>query len=315
MRLLGEVGADVDLAVGLPGPADDVALLLRDRLDDEQARALAAWVRAGGTLVVTDPGSRLVPPAKGAGSLEGDEVLTPGVCDIDAVADVGEVDAGPAARYVTADGSGSCFGTASSAFVVTGPVGAGHVVAVGGAAFVTNERLAARDNAVLAVALLAPRPGLVVRVVDPPLPVGGGDESLYDLISDGVRRLGVQLGVAFVLYALWRAIRFGRPVDEAQPVEIAGAELVSATGRLLERTRAPGPAAEVLRRDLRRSVGSRYGFPVGDGPAALIELVATRSAVDRATLEVALGDRQVTTDDDLVAVARAVSSVHQEVLR
>src|SRR3546814_8139145 len=91
----------------------------------------------------------------------------------------------------------------------------------------------------LAAPLLAPEPATTVRFLDPPVPAGGGDESLIDLIPPGVERALLQLGVAFVLYAVWRAIRLGRPVREDQPVRIAGSELVAAVGRLLGRTRRP----------------------------------------------------------------------------
>lgn len=314
VALVEGLGGEVELAVGLPGGADDIALLLRDRLDDDQAGALLGWVRAGGTLVVTDPGSRLAPPAEAGGPLAADEVLSPGSCTVPAFSAVAEVDAGSPARYPTVGADASCFGDDTAAFVVTSAVGEGRVVAVGGAALVTNERLGRRDNAVLAAALLAPRAGLTVRFVDPPLPAGGGDKSLYDLVSDDVRRFGLQLGVAFALYAIWRAIRLGRPVAEPRPVEIAGSELVGATGRLLERTRAPGPAAEVLRADLRRALAMRFGLSAGGPPSDLVDLLRERTSLDAATLERALSDHAVTTDAELVVVARAVVSVHQEVL-
>ncbi len=316
VSLLDRLGTDVELAVGLPQRTDDVALLLSDRLDQEQTDDVLAWVREGGTLVVTDPGSSLSPTFIDANDpLEDPEDLARGICTIDALADVEVVDGGAAVRYDTGLGYGSCMGSRDFAFVVATAEGAGDIVALGGAAFVTNDRLDHDDNAVLAAALLAPRSGTQVRFVDPPIPAGGGDKSLYDLVSDGVRRAGLQLGIAFVLYAAWRAIRFGRPVREGQPVEIAGAELVGAAGRLLERGRAPSAAAEVLRDRLRRALRARLGVPETASPEALATVVAERTGVDLERAQAAVGDHPVTSDDDLVAVARAVASVHQEVLR
>ena len=203
----------------------------------------------------------------------------------------------------------------TSRFVVAGSLGAGHVVAVGGPAFATNERLGHHDNAVLAAALLAPVAGRTVRFVDPPIPAGGGDKSLYELVSDGVRRAGLQLGLAFLLYAAWRAIRLGRPVAEPQPVEIAGAELVVAAGHLLERGRSPGGAAEVLRAHLRDRVQARLGLPTATSPAQLAELLVERFGVDREQALAAVGDHAVTTDAELVVVSQAAAHIHQEVLR
>lgn len=315
MALLDGLGAEVVLSTGLPEDRDDVALLLDDRLDENQTDEVLAWVRSGGLLVVTDPGSSLVPFTFGGGELLEPEDLDRGVCTIDALDGVDVVDGGNAARYDTDGGYGSCLGSRDFAFVVASAEGDGDIVAVGGAAFATNERLGQKDNAVLAAALLAPASGAAVRFVDPPIPAGGGDKSLYDLVSDGVRRAALQLGIAFVVYAAWRAIRLGRPVREEQPVEIAGSELVSATGRLLERGRSPGTAAEVLRDGLRRTLRARLGVPAVVSPKALAEVVAERTRVDPQRAHAAVGDDPVTTDDELVAVARAVASVHEEVHR
>ena len=59
-----------------------------------------------------------------------------------------------------------------------------------------------------------------------------------------------QLLIAFVVFALWRGRRLGRPVAEVQPVEIAGSELVVAVGNLLQKAGRPEIAAERLRSDL-----------------------------------------------------------------
>jgi hypothetical protein len=315
VSLVEELGGRADLSVGLPRAGDDVALLLSDRLDEDQTADVLRWVRDGGTLVVMDPGSSLAP----AGVIPGDPLdtadLERGYCTLDALEGVEVVDGGAAARY-DADGAyGSCLGSRDFAFVVATEEGAGDIVAIGGASFATNDQLAKDDNAVLAAGLLVPEPGTTVRFVDPPLPAGGGDRSLYDLVSAGVRRGGIQLGLAFLVYAMWRAVRLGRPVREHQAVEIAGAELVGAAGRLLERGRSPGAAAEVLREGLRRPVRARLGVSAHAPSGALAQVVADRAGIELAQAQAAVGEDPVTTEDELVAVARAIASVHQEVLR
>jgi hypothetical protein len=315
VSLVEELGGRVELSVGLPDQGDDVALLLSDRLDEDQTGEVLRWVRGGGTLVVTDPGSSLSP----AGVIPGDPLDTAdverGFCTLDALDGVEVVDGGAAARYDANGAYGSCLGSRDFAFVVATAEGDGDIVAIGGAAFATNDQLAKEDNAVLAAGLLVPDAGTTVRFVDPPLPAGGGDKSLYDLVSHGVRRGGIQLGLAFVLYAVWRAVRLGRPVREDQPVEIAGAELVGAAGRLLERGRSPGAAAEVLRAGLRRPLRARLGVATHAPSEALAQVVAERTGLGLAQARAAVGEDPVTTEDELVAVARAVASVHQEVLR
>ncbi len=314
VSLLEGLGADVELSVGLPDVDDEIALLLSDRLDDEQTDAVLGWVRRGGTLVVTDPASSFVPAVSLPSDVLAPEDLDRGICTVAALDGVETVDGGAAVRYDTSVGHTSCLGSRDFAFVVVSTEGEGQLVAVGGAAFATNDRLAAEDNAVLAAGLLAPRSGTTVRFVDAPIPAGGGDKTLYELISDGVRRAGLQLGLAFVVYALWRAIRLGRPVREPQAVEIAGSELVAATGRLLERGRSPREAAEVLRDGLRRDLRARLGVSLDASTDTLAQVVAERSGVDLQDARTAVGDHPVTSDDELVAVARAIATVHQEVI-
>lgn len=316
VTLLDELGADVDLAVGLPDDQDDVALLLQDRLDEEQTAELEDWVAGGGTLVVTDPGSPLTPPLAEPELVPGTDPVEPGRCSIDALADIGEVDGGAAVRYDTSEGDATCFDDADrGAYVVAYELGEGDVVAIGGAAFVTNDLLDEADNAVLAATLLVPEGSGHVRFVEPPVPAGGGEKTLTDLVPPGVKRALAQLGVAFVLFALWRAIRLGQPVPEGQPVEVAGSELVSAIGRLLSRSRGAGEAAETVRSALRRRLRARLGAPVELPADALAELAAARTGVDLATARAALGEGPVRTDDELVAVARAVARINQEVPR
>jgi hypothetical protein len=314
VALLQGLGAEVELSEGLPDAGDDVALVLADRLDEQQTADVLAWASAGGTLVVTDPASSLTPESLGVDPFE-EGGFGRGICTVGALADVEEVDAPSPARYDTGRADSSCLGSRDFAFVVVEANGQGQVVSVGGAAFATNERLGNDDNAVLAAALLAPSSSTSIRFVDAPLPAGGGDKALTDLISDGVRRAGLQLGIAFLLYAAWRAVRLGRPVSESQPVEIAGSELVGAAGRLLERGRGAGAAADVLRSRLRRSLASRFGVPPGAPPSTLAATVVERTGADPARVDAAIGDRPVSSDDDLVAVADAIARLQQEVLR
>lgn len=313
VSLLERLDSRVELSTGLPGGEDDVALLLRDRLDPPQRGEVLDWVRGGGTLVVTDPGSALV-PGEALAAEPSQRELTRGACTVAALDDVAIVDGGSSVRYRSDGADGSCLGSRSYAFVVVRSEGEGTIVAMGGADAFTNDRLQHVDNAVLAVALLSPSAGTRVRFVDAPTPVGGGDKSLYELISDGLRRGALQLGLAFLIYAAWRAIRLGRPVREELPVEVAGSELVGATGRLLERSRSPAASAEVLRTRLRSAIRARLGLPAGVPEARLAELVADRG-VDPSLARAALGNDAVTSDEELVAVARAVHSVQQEVLR
>ncbi|MFZ6005069.1 MAG: DUF4350 domain-containing protein [Actinomycetota bacterium] len=315
VELVRRLGGRVDLTAGLPVAADDVALVLQDRLDPDQTADLERWVRDGGTLVVTDPSSPLTPLFDDIGLRPAARPTEVGTCSITALSGMGPVDGGEAVRYAVPPGADSCYGDGDSAFVVAQELGAGEIVAVGGAALLTNALLGEHDNAVLAAALLVPSAGTEVRFVDAPLPAGGGEKTLVDLVPAGVKRALAQLAFAFVLYALWRAIRHGRPVLERQPVEVSGSELVVAVGRLLSRTRSPQAAAERLRGSLRRSLRTRLGVAPDASIETLAEITAARTGQSISRVLEALDEREITSDAQLVAVAAAVASIREEVLR
>jgi hypothetical protein len=314
-ELVRRLGGDVQVSVGLPRAADDVALVFEDRFSEAQREDVLDWVRAGGRLVVAVPGLLTPEPAPWGVFDDELDVVGPGECTIGALTRLAEVEPGGGRRLEVPAGAGYCYGDDEAAFVVAVDEGAGVVVAVGGPGFAVNERLDRRDNAALAAALLVPEPGTSVRFVDPPVPAGEGDKTLLELIPSGIARVVLQLGVAFVLYALWRAVRLGKPVTEHQPVRIAGSELTGAVGRLLARTRSPGAAADLLRADLRRDLAARLGLPPDAGAEQFADAVAARSDTDPEGVLATLSDRPVATDDELVALARTAATIRQEILR
>ena len=233
VELVRASGGRATVSATAPDASTAVALLLVDTTSETMTAELDQWVRRGGVLVVADPRSSFVPPARAAPSLFGLAAATVprGECTIAALGGVDQVAPGDgSARFEVPDGAQACIDQGSGAFVVDQPVGDGHVVSVGGADAFTNQLLGTDDNAVLAVGLLAPRPGTELqRAVGHDRRAGPG-QSLTSLISTGVRFGLWELVAAFVLYALWRGRRLGRPVAEVQPVQIGGSELVSAHG-------------------------------------------------------------------------------------
>ena len=316
--LLEELGATVDLTSAVPGPQHDTALVLIDDLDDEQADTLRAWVRSGGTAVVADPRSDLVPAAArrsaaaGLFDVEDDGDALPRECELPALRDVRSVDPSGGVLFEAPAGGTGCFTRRGAHFLVASPLGDGTIVGLGGPAAFVNSVIGNADNAALAVSLLAPREGTEIAFLRPP-PPGGGQRTLWDLVSDRVKGGFWQLGVAFLVLVLWRSRRLGRPVSEPQPVELAGSELVVAVGNLLQVAKRRDHAAYLLRRDLRAHLARRLGLPA-DAPGAVIaDVAARRTGIDRARLEAALGDAPVGDDAGLVALGRSVEAVREEV--
>jgi Domain of unknown function (DUF4350) len=328
--LAGELGADVSIAEGLPelgrggdaGGGPDVIVLLSDVLTAAQSDALDAWVEDGGRLVVTDPGSGFTPLAVGGFEVM-EQLGTAGMnerCEIDALdgIDVESVEPrnGGLLYEVELGAQGCVDGPPGTAFLVADDRGDGTVVAFGGSGLVVNAALADGENAAVVAALVAPEPGTEVVVLRPGTFAAGtgGDRSLFELVPDGVKRALVALAAAFTIYAVWRARRLGRPVSEPQPVAVAGSELVAAVGNLLDRTRSPAHAAELLRADLRRVLADSLGVPPGSPPDVIATVAGARTGIDEAELRWALGSEPVTDDAGLVALARTIDRIREEVL-
>jgi Domain of unknown function (DUF4350) len=321
MDVLRELGGEVRISSDPPGSTIQTTLLLSDDLTPERRQDLLEWVRQGGTLVVADPSSGVteVEPAGSTriGLLDAEIERR---CDVAALRDVGRVAAPggvvfevPASRGAAA-GTRACFPRNDGAWLLVQPLGLGTVVRLGGASVLVNEELGEADNGLLLASLLVPAPGTAVRVLQPPLP-GGGNAGLGDLIAPRVRLALWQLVVAFVLLALWRARRLGRPVAEPQPVQLPGAELVLAVGNLLQRAKGRGQAAGLLTDDLRRSLAERLGLPPSAPPDLVADTVATRTGIPRERVLRTLSPTTPRDEAELVALSQAVDSVRREVTR
>lgn len=314
--VLDELGAEVDVTSDVPDDDTDVVLLLADQTTEDQQDELRRWVEAGGTLVVADPNSPFTPIPTATTDAFGGLVqasMGPGICTIEALADVGRIDARGGLAYDVAGATGQCYGDDTAAFVVTNAAGDGTIVGVGGAGMFTNESLDDFDNAVLAAALLAPTPGTTVAFLEPPAP-GSGDATLGDLVAPGVKAALAQLVVAFIVYALWRARRLGPPIEEPQPVQIAGSELVGAVGNLLQQTRSPERAAAVLRDDLRRSLCAHLGLAVDSPSDVVASVTARRTGADAEAVYAALAGPPLTSDHDLITLAQTHETIRKELL-
>jgi hypothetical protein len=333
--LLRELGAKVDLDVGQPDADADVALMLRDQFNSAERSRLKSWTRQGHVLVVVDPSSPLNPPVPSFQDVVDDPADTnsdqsgfdlgfevrPGDCDIAPLDDPDinyvEVFGGPVDYRVDREAQ-SCFGDGpgGSAYVVATPEGEGTIVAIGGSGIILNRSLGDGDNAPVIAALLAPRDGTRVAVLDPGRPTiaasGQGDKTLWGLVPAGVKLGLLQVVLAFLIYVFWRVRRLGKPVTEPQPVKVAGSELVSAVGGLLERSKSPQHAADVMRADLRRDLILHLGIPNNLADDTLGKVLAARTGLDEARLQAALGPGPVTSDRDLLAVAQLIDYVRKE---
>jgi hypothetical protein len=317
VETLRALGVQVTVGPAAPDASTTTALLLSDRLVDTQVKPVDDWVRRGGTLVVADPQSHFSITRPTGRTLVG--FIEPELerrCDEPALRDVHRVLVPNGRLLRVPDGGFGCFteGSASSAFLVSAAVGRGRVVQLGGAGAFINARLDKVDNGLLAVTLLAPRRDSRVAVLQPAV-AGDGQRSLTDLVGPRVKLALLQLAIAFAIVVLWRARRLGRPVLEAQPVHIAGSELVAAVGNLLQRARGRPHAAALLRDDLRRTLTDRLGLPPDTPPSSVADAAAARTGVAADRVRAALAGPSPASEDDLVVLAQTVEAIRQEVTR
>jgi Domain of unknown function (DUF4350) len=116
----------------------------------------------------------------------------------------------------------------------------------------SNAYLAKGGDAALALNLLRTAAGIVWLVPSPSaLPTqatSAGQQSFFALVPWPAYLIVIQLGVAVLLAAAWRARRLGPLVAERLPVIVRASETVEGHGRLYQSLRARDRAAVALRK-------------------------------------------------------------------
>jgi hypothetical protein len=319
-------------------------LVLEDRLNDEQRQQLLDFVEAGGVAVVADPDSSL----HGGSGLDGgavevsasdtggvqrevevDRNVVPGRCTIPALVDLRGVFVPDGVLFPVGPDEAQCFTrlgspgtgsgeTAANSFVIVREFGDGLIVGLGDNEPFTNRFLRRGDNSGLAVALLVPEEGAEVAIVlgstaSPTVSdVGSGDETLRDLVPPWVWMSLVLGAVAFVVFAISRSTRVGRLVAEPIAAPIAGSELVSATGNLMERAGHVERAGWLLIARMHRDLCRVHGVELGAPLAELDRVVAQRSGTRPGEVE-ALLRTIASSGDRLDALSAAIDQMRRTV--
>lgn len=122
------------------------------------------------------------------------------------------------------------------------------------------------------------------------------ENPLWDAFPPWFWALLIQLALAVVLLALWRARRLGPPVTEPLPVTVRAAETVYGRGRLYRRAKARGPTADLLRAAARDRLAQLITPTPG---MSLVEAAAAATGRDRDEIEGLLDGPTPESDDDL----------------
>jgi hypothetical protein len=274
----------------------------------------------------------LVAPAGGALAAVTEQVTAAGAdvdianrlpdCSQEGATAAGSVDIG--GRTYHADTGTACYPVDGNAtLAVSRTHGGSRLAVLGSGTFLTNGRLSQEGNAALGLNLLgADGSADEVRwLVPSPGSAAAGDQvGLSDIVPGWVGPAALQLLIAALLAALWRARRLGPPVIEPLPVVVRSAEAMEGRARLYRRAQARDRAAEALRAGTRSRLVPRLGLGRGSGaggepaPAAVIELIADWTGRPEPELRAALYGPVPVDDAALVSLADSLDSIVRDTL-
>jgi hypothetical protein len=340
---LQSAGANVSDTRTVPGPdqvGEQRVLVLEDRLNDQQRTELLTFVDGGGVVVVADPdsslhggagvdGGALEIVARPTGADRSDVLfesnVTAGDCTIGALAQMRGVYVPDGVLFPVGPDEEQCLTTAVSAgddtghsFVIVREIGSGLIVGLGDNEPFINRHLRRADNAGLAVALLVPERDTNVTFLlgsdasQSVQDVGSGDDTLRDLVPTWVW-MAITLGaVAFVVFAISRSTRVGRLVVEPIASPIAGSELVSATGNLMQRAGHASRAGWLLLEHLHRDLCRAHGIDIAASLADLDRAVAHRSGTREGEVEDVLR-QTVSSAEGLLDLTATIDRLRRQV--
>jgi len=310
--LLADRGVLVRVVGDLPGlraelgPRSTVLVPLPAALTDDELGELG---RLGARLVVTGAGPAEVEGLGLPVDVQPAELAARRpACDLPAAAVAGTALTGRASYRASAGVEAiGCYATGGRATVLTLP--ATGVTLVGAPDLLTNDELDTEGSAALALGLLSGGDEVLWLLPDAGRAVTGGRVPLRDLLPDAVLLGALQLAVAVVLLALWRARRLGRVVTEPLPVVVRAAEAVEGRSRLYRAAGARDTAAEALRAGARDRLARRLGLPPGGDPGALVGTLADRTGRDPAEVTGLLYGAPPADDAALVRLADALDAL------
>ncbi|SCL54058.1 hypothetical protein GA0070606_2221 [Micromonospora citrea] len=144
---------------------------------------------------------------------------------------------------------------------------------------------------------------------------GGSDppNPLWSAFPGWFWALLLQLALAALLAAAWRARRLGPPTPEPLPVTVRSAETVLGRARLYQKAGARDAAARTLRTAALDRLASRLNLPPTAPPAEVAAAVAARTGDDPGRIADLLHGDGPETDQDLLELARELDRVTRTV--
>ncbi|MFB7493807.1 DUF4350 domain-containing protein [Streptomyces sp. NPDC056161] len=316
----------LDEARTAAGPDTTLLVAVPDLLTPGQQTALySATAGSGGRTLLVAAGSpsveRLAPGVTADPATSFGSTLTP-ECALPAAARAGAADTG-GVRYTTTHlDADTCYPSRRLATLVRVPAasGSGDTVVLGAPDILYNDRLDEQGNASLALQLLGSRPHLVwyLPSLSDASATGTGDQKDFlDLLPSGWLWGTLQLFIAAVLAAFWRARRLGPLVPERLPVAIRASETVEGRARLYRKADARDRAAAALRFTTRTRLAPLVGVPVAQAhaPEALLPALSAHLHGDAQDLHPLLFGPPPGDDAALIALTDRLDALEREVRR
>jgi hypothetical protein len=274
----------------------------------EEGRAMAGFLGAGGRLVASGSSAAPVVAALLGGGPEWDDVEVRSarpLVPVPEVAGVASVETAGTGAWIDAGGTLPALAGPDGVLLVVASVGPGRVVGLADTSPLQNRLLARADNAALAVALVgeAGRPVAFAEAHH-----GYGRSTGLGAVPSRWRWAAALGFVAAVVWMWSRGRRLGPADDVERPQAPARKAYVEAMAASLARTRQPAVAVAPLQDRARRRLAERAGLPADASDDALRRAaVDLRLPADEADALL----RPPRTDDDVVAVGRAVARLEE----
>lgn len=343
-ELLKDRGVSVDVVTTLDAAADatgpDTTLLVAgpNVLTAYQRLHLrAATDSSAGRTVLLAPGAPAVDLlAPGANAEPSVRVAArPARCGLPAARTAGTADIGGIRYSTDVRGATACYphDGLPSLLVLPGHA-TGDTVLLGSPDILYNDRLDQQGNASLALQLLGSRPHLVwylPSLTDPSATEGNpagesndadadeedteGESGFIGLIPSGWLWGALQLTLAAVLAAIWRARRLGPLVTERLPVAIRASESTEGRARLYRKANARDRAATTLRSATRARIAPLLGVSPRDAqsPEVLLPAVSARLTAPDGDLPTLLFGPAPADDAALVLLTAQLDALEREV--
>ncbi|MFF3646963.1 DUF4350 domain-containing protein [Streptomyces sp. NPDC002564] len=306
--------------------AADTTLLVAnpDVLTGRQRTRLHETTEASdGRTVLVTPGTTsigdLAPGVTADATTSVDSTLSPD-CSLPAARRAGTADMGGIRYDTLAPDAEACYlsdGLPGLLQLPT-PRGKGDTVVLGAPDILYNDRVDQQGNASLALQLLGSRPHLVwylPSLADDQAADDSERRGFFDLIPAGWRWGTLQLAIAAVLAALWRARRLGPLVAERLPVAIRASETVEGRARLYRKANARDRAAAALRTATRTRLAPLVGVPPAQAhaPESLLPALTTRLRTPGMDLHPLLFGPPPGNDTALITLADQLDALEREV--